>query len=427
MRFETGVVGATAFLQGAPDFWSYSSLNEIESCPRRYALSRARYPDLWDGAGYPPRPAPAALFGDVVHGALDTLVKALAAAGCTSTRTREAFEVIKALGGYSAVVADAMARRLERLVGNPRISATTLQRTERLLRDRTEEARAQVQEYLSRVTLPAAVTPLAEAGEVVSDEGRPAFGRRKLSAGAHPEAVLADEHLRLMGRIDLLKISDQQVAIVDYKTGGQDPRHLDQLRMYALLWEIDRVANPNRRPVTELSVAYSHREVTMTAADIGDLHELKADIRRRITAADDRSASPVPEARPSPEMCVVCPVRGICNAYWSTVTPNPNELDDGTWFDFEAVVGPANGVRSRWMLHQHGTGQRRLLLRTTPTAPALLEGTTIRVLGARFIVDSEVPAPVAVLSASAELVTMAGPTELQRSSPTTAWSKSMDN
>jgi hypothetical protein len=82
--FDTGVDGMVAILPGRPDFWSYSSLKEIDACPRRYALSRSSYPQLWDGQGYPQVPATAALFGDVIHGALDRIVRALIAAGCAS-------------------------------------------------------------------------------------------------------------------------------------------------------------------------------------------------------------------------------------------------------------------------------------------------------------------------------------------------------
>ena len=63
-----------------------------------------RYPDLWDGRGYPRVPAFAALFGDVVHGALDTIVRALVAAGCESAQSAEAVTVLRQLGGYTAVI-----------------------------------------------------------------------------------------------------------------------------------------------------------------------------------------------------------------------------------------------------------------------------------------------------------------------------------
>ena len=66
-------------------------------------LFRSKYPDLWDGSGYPEVPSAAALFGDVVHDSLEAIVRALAKGGCTSAIGPEAIAVLKELGGYTAV------------------------------------------------------------------------------------------------------------------------------------------------------------------------------------------------------------------------------------------------------------------------------------------------------------------------------------
>jgi hypothetical protein len=102
-RYDTGITSSAAILPGPPPLWSFSSLREAGACPRRYSLARATYPDLWDGRGYPRVPALAALFGDVVHDALDTIVRALVAADCQSVRSPGAVNVLRQLGGYTAV------------------------------------------------------------------------------------------------------------------------------------------------------------------------------------------------------------------------------------------------------------------------------------------------------------------------------------
>src|SRR2546430_2535646 len=38
-----------------PTEMSVSTLRELEACPRRWALSSARYPEIWDRVGYPPK------------------------------------------------------------------------------------------------------------------------------------------------------------------------------------------------------------------------------------------------------------------------------------------------------------------------------------------------------------------------------------
>ncbi|MBK6871226.1 MAG: PD-(D/E)XK nuclease family protein [Kineosporiaceae bacterium] len=122
--YETGVVSGRALLSDAPAMWSYSSLKDVEGCPRRYALSRADYPDLWEQHGYPRLPIPTAIRGDVVHSALEIIVKTLVNAGCTSTRSAEAVAVLRGLGGYTKVAEDVLAKQLARFDGNPASPAT---------------------------------------------------------------------------------------------------------------------------------------------------------------------------------------------------------------------------------------------------------------------------------------------------------------
>lgn len=52
----------------APRCMSFSTLSELEACPRRWALSVADYPHVWEKRGYPPRPQITALEGAVVKG-----------------------------------------------------------------------------------------------------------------------------------------------------------------------------------------------------------------------------------------------------------------------------------------------------------------------------------------------------------------------
>ena len=151
--FDPGVSNSVAVLPDAPDVWSYSSLKAVETCPRRYVLSRSRYPDLWDRSGYPEVPSAAALFGDVVHDSLEVIVRALANHGCTSASGPEAIAVLKDLGGYSKVVKTMLAKRLTRLDGNPRLAAGGRERLQDQLEHRIPEAREEVQHYLHRMTL----------------------------------------------------------------------------------------------------------------------------------------------------------------------------------------------------------------------------------------------------------------------------------
>src|SRR5262249_52733328 len=161
---------SAAILPEPPPHWSFSSLREIRTCPRRYALARASYPDLWNGRGYPRLPALAELFGKVVHDALDTIMKAVVAAGCEPVQSPEAVTVLRRLGGYTTVIERATENRLADLQGNPRLSDDFRQRIQRGLHERSAEARVRVQAYISK----AAITP----------GGKPPAGRTPAGPGA---------------------------------------------------------------------------------------------------------------------------------------------------------------------------------------------------------------------------------------------------
>jgi PD-(D/E)XK nuclease superfamily len=401
------VAGATALLSGRPEYWSYSSLKEIEMCPRRYALSHAKYPDLWSGRGYPSAPSPAGVFGDVVHDALELVVNALVSAGCTSLRSQGAVDVLKSLGGYTRVAERALEKRLSQFDDNPRLGPDRRRRLAQGLNDRLSEARSQIQEYLSRARLPskaAAGPAFAGSGpSATTEQDLPAFGRKPAVTGVHPEVTLADEELRLMGRIDLLSVGAESASIVDYKTGLEEPSHLEQLQLYALLWDHDRVVNPDHLPLSDLTAAYRTHDLTVEAPASEALHILEDTTRQRIVAADAAAMSDEPEARTSPENCAHCPVRGLCADYWVSIAPDPMTVGDGEWFDYAGIVGTQNGVRSWWMINPTN-GAQELLLRTTPSAPAFEEGTQVRLIGLKREVDPEVSAPVALLSVNTDVL-----------------------
>ncbi|MGP3955615.1 PD-(D/E)XK nuclease family protein [Nonomuraea sp. 3N208] len=376
VSFATGVEASEAVLPSQPTYWSYSSLQEMEACPRRWMLSRAEYPELWGKRGYPPLPVAAALFGDVVHAALEIIVRKLVAAGCMSPRTAEAAQVLRDLGGITAVVEMALHDRLAMLDGNPRLDNDRMKRISVELRDRVPHARSQVQVYLSRTVLPA--TPWGAGSQSDSDTLARGLGRRPAGPGTHPEIPLVAEALRLIGRVDLLAVTQDRVGITDYKTGVEDPGHLDQLRLYALLWDLDRIANPDRRPATELTAAYPSRDVTISAPDETQLRNLEETMRQRIAAAETELVASVPKALPSKQKCALCQVRQLCDAYWEQA-PDALTLSTGTWFDCQGVVGPQNGTRSWWLLSER-SGQKTMLLRTGATMPVLPPGRRVRLL-----------------------------------------------
>jgi len=396
--FDPGVAQSLASLPEPPDYWSYSTLKEIESCGRRYALGHASYTNLWKGKGYPQQPHPAALFGDVVHDSLERIIKALAQAGCTSSNSAEATAVLRELGGYSAVAAEALAGRLARLGGNPRVKEERRARLQQFLEDRIPEVRTEVQGYLQRLALVRKPrVPDVAAGGALPE-------RRPLGVGSHPEASLRSEDLRVRGRVDLITVAAKRADIVDYKTGREHPGHLDQLRFYAMLWDQDAVANQGRTPVGTLTVSYSTTEVTIPSPDAEELAALTTRTSERVAEADSEVLAEIPVATPG-EQCIHCSVRSLCDAYWDEVAPDPADLSDGTRFDYEGVVRAQNGVKSWWT--QSMRDGRKMLVRTPPGRP-LSPGERLRILGVQREDDPEVDAPVVTLTTNSELFVVVG-------------------
>jgi len=406
--FETGVDHSRAVLPGAPHSWSYSTLKEVEACPRRYSLSRASYPELWDRRGFPQAPVRAALFGDVVHGAIERILRALVAADCTSVKSAESVAVLKALGGYTAVAEQVLAERLVQLDGNPRLPAERRRRLDRELRDRMPDARGEIQEYLSRLpTLPPATPPAPSGdGNTRDDGGQRASGRREITNGPHPELDLAAESLRLVGRIDLLTLDDDGAHITDFKTGAEDPSHQEQLLTYALLWAQDHVVNPHRRPCLELRAAYPNRDSVFPAPVDDALAELESQIVARIHAADDSVETESPDARLS-DRCGLCGVRPLCANYWADLATAAVPSTDGEWFDLQGTVVNQNGVKS-WIVELEG-GHGSILVRTPSPSDSLPLGKSLRLLGVRRVIDPENPdSLIAAMGTRTETFVLAG-------------------
>jgi hypothetical protein len=403
-RLETGIESSTALLPPPPSYWSYSSLREAEACPRRYALSRARYPDLWDGTGYPRLPRVPALFGDIVHAALDTIVKALVTVGCESAQSPEAVAVLRQLGGYTAVIERAAEARLAGLPGNPRVRDDLRLRIQRGLRDRVADARVQVQAFISNAVIaPGGKAHEAEAPVVSRTPGAAVPGERGLlSLGPHAEIRLTAPKLRLTGRVDLLCVAQAGAHITDYKTGAESPSHAEQLRLYALLWNLDRDANPARRPVASLTAAYPGRDAVIPVPGEPELGDIEKQIAVSIGEADAELAATTPRAVPSAENCGNCEVRHLCDAYWTTVAPDPTGLPDQARFDCQGTVGMANGPRS-WWLHVDGPAQSKLLIQAPEYGPELRPGHHVRILGLRTDADPDSTVTVASMSALTEV------------------------
>ena len=301
-------VGITGIWPEPPTFWSFSALDEVALCPRRYALSRASYLDLWDRPGYPERVSEAALLGTVIHEGVEVVLRELNQAGCDSLAEARAVEVIRWLGGYSEIATHALNEQLGKLELNPRM----LPRVDRLRQrasSRLTEMRRAIQTLVSRSPL-----SLRKPGtdRVLHAEHR--FDGR-LTVGTHPEVTLCAREDRFTGRVDLVAVYPEHADIVDFKTGSHSERHERQLQLYGLLWLLDDVANPDGRPIRSLTLGYVDDVRAVSLPD--DWEALRIELREEILTADDLVRRRRPPASPGVH-CWHCPVRQLCDEYWES-------------------------------------------------------------------------------------------------------------
>lgn len=357
----------------APIWMSFSTLLEIEACPRRWALRTAQYPSVWDRPGYPPLPQIAAIEGLLVHGAIDRITNALADAGCPAIRDPRSIEVLRQLGGYTSIIAALLDKALTDFEGNPR-AASALDSIRLKLTSRIPELRSRVQRQVSRID------PTVLRTSITSPpSNRAAESRLPLSHGAYPEIHVRVPQLQWHGVIDLLTIADASCEIRDFKTGAIKEQDQLQIRIYALLWARDKELNPSARLVDMLVVSYDTREVRAPGPDQAALLHLEADVQRRTRTALAAIAEHPSVSNPSIENCAHCYVRHLCNDYWEWLPRRGPVPTSPRFDDFEVRITGRHGPSS-W--DGRTVSDEPILLRTANPNLDLGPGQSVRILNA---------------------------------------------
>jgi PD-(D/E)XK nuclease superfamily len=328
----------------APDVWpsapssmSFSTLNEMEACPRRWALNAATFSQIWTKRGYPRALQSAALEGSVVHLALERITAALLHENCTSLRDGTAVIALRGLGGFTAVLTGCVNDILSPLLENPR-AAATLADTRRDIVAKIPSLRSRVQKLLSRIVFSpgSARPPLSTPSPQI---------RSPLTNGSHAEVRINACELSWHGIADLLLLSSEVCEIRDFKTGAKKDSHSLQLRIYALLWFRDSELNPTARSVTRLIVSYDDGDVEIPVPSEMQLELLERELRERTQIAKTAASTIPPNARPGQENCSLCSVRQLCPEYWqwlsteAALTPIPG----GQFTDLEVIITGRHG------------------------------------------------------------------------------------
>lgn len=294
------------------------------------------------------------------------------------------------------MVTQAIDAELRPLETNPRVSSGRLESLWDLILRDAPEIVDQVKGLLGNTTLEATHDSQRNWQQNTSTEVPMRYPAR---AGTHPELDVVVDDLRVRGRLDLLVVDGDRVIITDFKTGSPHDRHADQLRMYALLWQLDRQVNPQSRPATELRIVYSSHVATVEVPAPGLLKQLEAAIEDRVQEADANTHSPNPAALPSEDNCAFCEVRHMCGDYWSSIPPSVAQVPIDQWFDFQGRILRRNGTRS-WHAQTLGEPPYEVLIRTVDASLEFDIGQSVRLLGVRRSQDADDPRRLAVAMVS---------------------------
>lgn len=347
----------------APDTWSSTVLDDIARCPRRWQFLRSAWGEY---RRFPVRPAPAAIEGEIIHEALDRLTRACGRLGNPPLGSE----------GFSAAVSDcnffdffngAISHWQATFDAHPRpgprfrLRATAKELSNRAIRLFREQYHPETGDANGT-----AATPAREA-EQATDYRALLKNKRNLS-----EVRLHHPSLPFMGILDLVRLDNDDISIIDFKTGRPSESHRNQLLRYALLWW----RNTGDIPST---IHAQHLEGSASwAIDCDELVKIERRLSEEIAACiEDLSARP---ARAEPDQhCYHCPVRARCNEGWAHSMKNPvtNETRD-----MEITVNTAPGNYGFLALGPDGT-QISIVYQpgTLYQLPFLKVGNRVRLIG----------------------------------------------
>jgi len=144
--------------------------------------------------------------------------------------------------------------------------------------------------------------------------------RSPLTVGMHAEVELRAEKLRWRGFVDFMNLGETGCEIIDFKTGDPKLEHEFQTRVYSLLWTRDAELNPHSRLADRLVLSYFDSEIEVAPLKTTEIDDFEHDLITRTENAISLVRQEPPPAYPSLLNCRFCPVRQICDDYWTATT-----------------------------------------------------------------------------------------------------------
>lgn len=284
-----------------PSLLSFSSLATIDTCPLQWQLIHSSYADV---RKFPTRPNPSAVEGTIVHHVLDELFKQLAFAGLPELGSPEFAQVIASMN-LTGKIEGLIFEHENQISKHPRgggfrLRTGTQQIVNQIIRlFRSEYPKAKP----NTAALP---KPLSVSSLGTEIQLLPLLRER----GALSEVRIAHATLPFEGIIDLVRMDNEGISVVDFKTGAPKPSHREQLLLYAVLWWRKTSALPKQVEVRYLT------GTEIVPVDEALLTESETRLAQRIEAVHAALLSPPATARLG-EHCQHCDVRQFCTDYWT--------------------------------------------------------------------------------------------------------------
>lgn len=305
-----------------PSKWSSTTLDEVEACPRRWQLLHSRWGEF---DRFPVRPHPAAIEGQIVHEALDQLMRACGQRGNPAFGTTE-FAAALAGADFFPSIARAVGEWQRRLTAHPRpgpalrLRASAEELTNRAVRMFREQYKPGG--HIGSEVAVGATDASADVQALLNQKG--ALSEVKLT---HPE-------FPFVGILDRVQHTAEGVEVVDFKTGKPNDKHRTQLLRYALLWW-RKTGDAPVRVVAQYLDGVESWSVTQ-----GGLAEVESDLATRLPLLTDVLRAHPALAKPG-SACPTCGVRARCGAGWAV--GDEAALADGRG-DAELVVKAKAGA-----------------------------------------------------------------------------------
>ncbi len=348
-----------------PDQYSFSSLQAIESCPRKWQFLRSE----WGAQGrFPERPHPKALEGSIIHEAIEKLVRALGKQGLPSIGSPRFQQAVEDVGfwGFFAVEID---KWNSKLAQHPRSGPYFVLRTPP--RELANQAiRLFREQYTALDAEPAPISSESQSRGTPEPDPKTLLSLR----GALSETELTHPSLPFAGVIDLVDQVGDGVRVVDFKTGKEKEEHEQQLLLYAVLWWRCSGVVPE-----ELAVQYLNHRRTFPVSE-QRLLEAEVGLKSSIDGAQRLLAIQPAEARPGID-CGYCAVRARCSNGWKAQQAAAGRPREGTCdVAVTATAAPSpsgflamSGTRDVDVVYDAAVGRH---------LPAIEEGSHLRLLDA---------------------------------------------